>query len=195
MLTHQITQVSATATKTDARIVKTLHSIRTAFFVLLEQKNYEDITVQDILNQASINRTTFYKYYNSKHELAIKMVDEVKNDFIVPLLDKCFDEKWEDFAQEATRLFERSRNQLRLLWYVKTPQVHLKQDFSDMIKRKYLEAHKNHPQWDSRCLHYQAHIYATLSVANIAYVLENNDNPNSEEMRESLKYVFNLMLK
>ena len=63
---------------TDLRIIKTKRAIQGAFIDLLEQKNYEDINVQDIVTAALVNRTTFYRHYASKSELADEMIQSFK---------------------------------------------------------------------------------------------------------------------
>ncbi|WP_431091281.1 TetR/AcrR family transcriptional regulator [Paenibacillus sp. 8b26] len=35
----------------------------------MQQKTFTKITVTDIINEAKINRSTFYKYYKDKYDL------------------------------------------------------------------------------------------------------------------------------
>ena len=63
---------------TDLRIIKTRRTIQNALIDLLEQKSYEDINVQDIVTAALVNRTTFYRHYASKSELADEMIQSFK---------------------------------------------------------------------------------------------------------------------
>lgn len=44
----------------DLRVVKTHKVIREAFIMLLSEQEYNDITIQAILNRAKVNRATFY---------------------------------------------------------------------------------------------------------------------------------------
>ncbi|ALP35856.1 hypothetical protein ASL14_06395 [Paenibacillus sp. IHB B 3084] len=37
--------------------------------VCIQQKTFTKITVTDIINEAKINRSTFYKYYKDKYDL------------------------------------------------------------------------------------------------------------------------------
>ena len=53
----------------DRRITKTRKAIYTAFLQLLNQKNYESITVQEIIDLADVGRSTFYSHYESKELL------------------------------------------------------------------------------------------------------------------------------
>ena len=56
-------------TSQDCLITKTRKAIYTAFLQLLNQKNFESITVQDIIDLADVGRSTFYSHYESKELL------------------------------------------------------------------------------------------------------------------------------
>ena len=53
----------------DRRITKTRKAIYAAFLQLLNQKDYESITVQEIIDLADVGRSTFYSHYESKELL------------------------------------------------------------------------------------------------------------------------------
>ncbi|MDP4097674.1 TetR/AcrR family transcriptional regulator [Paenibacillus sp. P96] len=55
--------------KVDLRILKTRKAIKEAFLTLVQNKGYERITVQDIADEAMINRNTFYLHYVDKPDL------------------------------------------------------------------------------------------------------------------------------
>ncbi len=54
---------------TDIRYLRTEKMIFDAFTKLLSQKPYEKITIQDIADEAMINRATFYAHYPDKDSL------------------------------------------------------------------------------------------------------------------------------
>ena len=66
--------------KKDLRVQKTLHAIDQAIIALLERKNFESITIQDISSEAMINRGTFYSYYKDKYELIESYQESMMND-------------------------------------------------------------------------------------------------------------------
>ncbi|WP_368250850.1 TetR/AcrR family transcriptional regulator [Enterococcus sp. 2201sp1_2201st1_B8_2201SCRN_220225] len=55
--------------KTDLRVRRTNKMIIEAFIQLVEEKGYDQITVQDISERAMINRATFYAHYKDKQDL------------------------------------------------------------------------------------------------------------------------------
>ena len=52
--------------KLDLRIQRTYRLLHTAFTKLMEEKSFEDITVNDLCREAMIRRTTFYKHFADK---------------------------------------------------------------------------------------------------------------------------------
>tara|TARA_B100000965_G_C19393782_1_gene670191 strand:+ start:32 stop:640 length:609 start_codon:yes stop_codon:yes gene_type:complete len=65
--------------KTDLRIIRTKKSIKKAFLDLLKEKNYNKITIQDIAEEAMINRNTFYLHYLDKDDLLDQLSNECLN--------------------------------------------------------------------------------------------------------------------
>lgn len=55
--------------KLDLRIVKTRKALRSTLVNMMEKTPIEEITVQDLCEEASINRMTFYKHYEDKYAL------------------------------------------------------------------------------------------------------------------------------
>ncbi|MUT65634.1 TetR/AcrR family transcriptional regulator [Paenibacillus sp. NEAU-GSW1] len=61
----------------DPRIKRTLHLIRDALISLMDEKGFDQVSVQDITGRAEINRATFYRHYQDKYDLLEKIVDEM----------------------------------------------------------------------------------------------------------------------
>lgn len=57
--------------KTDRRSQRTRRSLHEAMLTLLQEKHYDTITVQDILERANVGRSTFYAHYQDKEDLMI----------------------------------------------------------------------------------------------------------------------------
>ncbi len=51
----------------DRRIAKTRNAISAAFWQLMEQRDFKDISIHDVASAARISRTTFYHHYTDKY--------------------------------------------------------------------------------------------------------------------------------
>lgn len=60
----------------DARIRYTKKVVRDCFLELLRGRSIDRITVTEICEKAELNRSTFYKYYDSPYDLLNKLEDE-----------------------------------------------------------------------------------------------------------------------
>lgn len=70
----------------DRRVRKTKQAIKNAFIQLLNKKDLEKITIQDITELANINRGTFYLHYEDKYILLSDMEDEYISDLADDML-------------------------------------------------------------------------------------------------------------
>ena len=66
---------------TDLRIQKTYLALQNAFVALLEEKRFEELTVNELCDRAMIRRTTFYKHFGDKYEYFAFYIREVVSTF------------------------------------------------------------------------------------------------------------------
>lgn len=66
--------------KVDRRILKTQESLKKAVIELMAVKNFDDITIQDIADQANVNRGTIYLHYQDKYDLLDKLIESHMNE-------------------------------------------------------------------------------------------------------------------
>ena len=62
-------QADSTAETTDPRIVRSRHMLMEALAKLLIHKSFDDISIQEIADEATLNRATFYLHYPDKNAL------------------------------------------------------------------------------------------------------------------------------
>lgn len=67
--------------KTDLRIERTYLFLHEAFTSFLEEKRFEDITVNELCERAMIRRTTFYKHFADKYEYFTFYMKEICKSF------------------------------------------------------------------------------------------------------------------
>lgn len=61
--------------KVDRRVLKSQQSIKKAVIELMTEKNFDDITIQDIADRANVNRGTIYLHYQDKFDLLDKLIE------------------------------------------------------------------------------------------------------------------------
>ena len=71
----------------DLRYRKTERLIQQTFRELLKEKDYFQISIQELAARAEINRNTFYLHYPSMDALLLKMQTDVINRFLEPIRD------------------------------------------------------------------------------------------------------------
>jgi len=62
--------------KTDARVRRTRDALGDALVALMQEKPFETITVQDVLDRAQVSRSTFYSHYSDKDDLLMSDAEE-----------------------------------------------------------------------------------------------------------------------
>ncbi|RFB16817.1 TetR/AcrR family transcriptional regulator [Bacillus sp. HNG] len=66
----------------DRRIVKSKRAMKDALLTLMNEKDFKDISISDIVREADLNRGTFYKHYQYKEDILHEIMDEVIDDLI-----------------------------------------------------------------------------------------------------------------
>jgi len=62
--------------KTDARVRRTRDALGDALIALMQEKPFDTITVQDVLDRAHVSRSTFYTHYSDKDDLLMSDAEE-----------------------------------------------------------------------------------------------------------------------
>jgi AcrR family transcriptional regulator len=62
--------------KTDRRVLRTRNTLGGALVALMQEKNFAQITVQEVLDRAGVGRSTFYTHYRDKDDLFMSDVED-----------------------------------------------------------------------------------------------------------------------
>ncbi|WP_436965956.1 TetR/AcrR family transcriptional regulator [Staphylococcus shinii] len=81
--------------KSDLRVIKTRKSIMQAFIKLSDEKDFKNITLKDITQEALINRATFYYHFSDIYDLLDKALAE---ELLINLNYEYFDQRSIDEA-------------------------------------------------------------------------------------------------
>lgn len=85
----------------DRRQQKTREAIFQAFSKLLETKRFNHITVQEIIDEANVGRSTFYAHFETKDELLRAMCTDI---FLHVFSEVLKSEKTHDFSEAGNHL-------------------------------------------------------------------------------------------
>lgn len=131
--------------KEDLRVKRTRKLITQAFFMLLRSKKFEKISIQEIADNAMINRATFYAHYADKQDLYDSLIDDFMIDFVEVLDDvnpvDGNDVHVKDIEKMLTRFYEFVRQNPAIAQIVidKANDYSLKQRFLDVLTERYAD--------------------------------------------------------
>ena len=69
-------KASKPAKKMDRRVRRTRDALGDALVALIQEKSFDSITVQEVLDRAGVSRSTFYMHFRDKNDLFLSDVDE-----------------------------------------------------------------------------------------------------------------------
>lgn len=98
----------------DRRQKRTRNAIVESFSELMNRKKYESITVQDIIDEADIGRSTFYAHFETKDELLSSMCKEIFEHIFSKEIKA---ESDHDFSNQGHML---KKQLIHLLYHLKT---------------------------------------------------------------------------
>lgn len=121
------------------QFLRTDKAIRQALITLLKKKPFEKITVQDILDETPVTRSTFYKHYRDKYDV----VEQMQEEFLATqnALSK------ELRSNPATTFLQKTlldnREILNILLPIHTDNIDLRQHIATYLEEYYLEQSQN----------------------------------------------------
>lgn len=63
--------------RADRRVLKTKRALHEGLLALIREREYDDISVQEILDRANVGRSTFYTHYHDKDELLVDGIHDM----------------------------------------------------------------------------------------------------------------------
>lgn len=177
--------------KIDLRVLKTRENIKNTFSSLLLEKDFKNITVQNVCDRALIGRSTFYDHYCDKYDLLNKMVEEIISEF-KPYLKSRFDlNNLDDFTKvgvDVLKLFSKKKNTIKALINVHTEAV----DLYDELKKLLIEGcscHLNKSNFVSKYNISNEYIcghYASFVLTSFQLWIELGENENNLQLANKM---------
>jgi AcrR family transcriptional regulator len=62
----------------DRRVQRTQQLLQTALIALIQEKGYEALSVQDIIDRANVGRATFYAHFDNKEDLLVSRLEGLR---------------------------------------------------------------------------------------------------------------------
>lgn len=177
--------------KVDLRIIKTRTNIKNTFIELLFEKEFNEITIQNILDKALINRSTFYNHYSDKYELAEQLVDEILKNATLFINERFSDKKENDLFSTIYKAYVHLYDQKKTilaLWKIRTNTLHLYEDIENLLKKnfmQYLILHNNCK--DSSLLDYYSTLYSSLVLTTLKWFLTSGKESDIKKILEQIK--------
>lgn len=69
-------ETKTSGAKVDKRVLKTRDTLGDALVELMQEKSFDEITVQQVLDRAGVGRSTFYAHYRDKDDLFLSDVED-----------------------------------------------------------------------------------------------------------------------
>lgn len=177
--------------KVDLRIIKTRANIKNTFIELLFEKEFNEITIQNILDKALINRSTFYKHYSDKYELAEQLVDEIVKNATSFINERFSDKKEIDLFSTIYKIYVHLYDQKKTilaLWKIKTNTLHLYDDIEDLLKKNFMQyLIINNNCKDSHLLDYYSTLYSSLVLTTIKWILTSGKESDIKKILEQVQ--------
>lgn len=184
--------------KDDRRTIRTKRDLANSLFELLQEKNLDDITVQDITDRALISKTTFYNNFNDKSELLTFLLRRSIDDVLEKIELRTNSEKEinpveflnevithvVDFLIETVLPFKKmiAHDKSGVLYFSLTSMI--EGVFKSLVDEKELKFFSNHLDNDT-AIYYYAGAYANLIYKKIA----NTTTVNRDKL---IKEIYNL---
>lgn len=149
---------------------RTNQAIISAFVRLLEVKSFENITIQNILDETPISRSSFYAHFHDKYEIAEYLQDMIyeKIDIYRHIFLEMNNLNDKKKLQEIFISFRKYRPILIALLSIKTEKVDIIAKLSNSISEEYLENKEITPFVKA-----EADMYSAIMVQLMLYSLTN----------------------
>ena len=181
--------------KNDLRYIKTEQQIKEAFYELVNQKGFDQVTISMICKKAFISRFTFYSHYTDKFQLLQSLFEELERNLNESVNAYLLEEARKgDFKEAAKRCIQDT------LTYKKEFQVLMKcnrDQFTSVIEKTYFDIPtsmyvKNYAKrkQDERIRLWKAYLISGL-IGFLEEALSDKNRMKEEELIEQLYSLIN----
>lgn len=179
--------------KTDLRVKKTKKAIYEAFITLMDTKGFTTMTVQDILDEALINRKTFYTYYHDKYDLAEQIAQNFL-DKLDTLLQHRFSSETNQFSIDSFyKELYKNKKELLAIWNIRTDHINVFNELSMRLQSIYTTLATNYNIPGNQTL--QAHMFSTFVLSSYEYIMHADQTYQTHQLLEEYQHIYEVIEK
>lgn len=154
---------------------RTDRAIIDATIRLLREKSFDEITVQNILDETPVTRATFYAHFRDKFEVAERM-QEIYVQMLQEIPSQMTDIDRRKYPKVIQTALLRYRDIVQALMKIRTERVDLRYVTAEMYKKRYLT------QAEGEYAEAEAEIYAqAMTALQLSYLREDSRVLNDED--------------
>jgi len=177
--------------KPDRRIQKTKIALHTAFYDLLKKKNYSDITVKELADEADITRKTFYLHYSTLDDLLREFltlrygrIRELTGE--IDLMSENF--SYLEFFTKLRQIFESNQNIAKKMMEDQNSRYIMQQIMEETESRAFENA-QAHFNMKPEILHIYFRYYTRGISGSFLEWVANPDSVSLEEFSDAIKNI------
>lgn len=175
----------------DPRVKRTQKLLWEALRTLLEERSFEQISVTEICEEAMINRTTFYKHFESKYDL---LSSGIKSDQKIAQRKQRQARNAQEREQGLAEVLERFTSDFHYVEHLLVDKKDqwistlFRRQTAEIIEEKLVEA-QNQGRCYSIPLPVIAHFYAGATLALATWWLENERPVSPQELAHYVRHL------
>lgn len=175
--------------KNDLRVVKTKENIVNNFIHLLSLYDFKDITIQMLINECKINKTTFYRHYIDKYDLIEKIQDKLLVEYkhVSSLFRDQLDEK---AIVSLISYFNRNKEELLILNKKSLP-INMFQNIYEILSNDIYVSLKK----ENKLMDLYSHLIANNILVTIKWCHSENDSLNDDELLKIILHTIDTGIK
>ena len=179
-----------TTTKRNKYFLEAGDAIIDAFFSLLDEFSFDEITVTQIITEANINRSTFYRHYKDKYDILDQMLKSARA-ITMQLVNTSLEPSQKSFQELVSILLDNAKfgryfsdtTQKRFLQLTKIQTANF--NLHDFMVRGFRKNYS--PSDDSIAPELEKEIFADIAYRMILHQMQNANTYTKSELKISLQ--------
>lgn len=173
---------------------RTLLALQEAFYDLVAEMPFEEVTVKDICARSMIPRATFYNYFDDKYDLSAYNWITVRS-WIAERIgkEKSFERMFDAYIEKLLDYFDEELPKLERIVIFNGTTQYLLSDFRNFLSDEFLTIFKRRPRtWKFKVpLDIVAQLYANAVIIALHWKYTKSPCCAKGEMREFFNFIVN----